>query len=87
MQAIEVGFSSIWISNHGGRQLETAQAPINVLPSKIREAVGPDVVIIMDGDIQHRTDIAKAIALGADSVGVGKFVTLTSMHCCPILSS
>jgi isopentenyl diphosphate isomerase/L-lactate dehydrogenase-like FMN-dependent dehydrogenase len=70
-KAIEIGFSSIWISNHGGRQLETSPATIDVLPS-IREAVGPHVEIILDGGIQRGTDIAKAIALGADAVGVGK---------------
>lgn len=70
-KAIEIGFSSIWVSNHGARQLETSPATIDVLPS-IREAVGPDVEIIMDGGVQRGTDIAKALALGADSVGVGK---------------
>jgi isopentenyl diphosphate isomerase/L-lactate dehydrogenase-like FMN-dependent dehydrogenase len=70
-KAIEIGFSSIWVSNHGARQLETSPATIDVLPS-IREAVGPDVEIILDGGVQRGTDIAKAIALGADSVGVGK---------------
>merc|ERR1712176_184049 len=70
-KAIEIGFSSIWVSNHGARQLDTSPATIDVLPS-IREAVGPDVEIIMDGGIQRGTDIAKALALGADSGGVGK---------------
>jgi len=70
-KALEIGFSSIWVSNHGARQLETSPATIDVLPS-IREAVGPDVEIIMDGGIQRGTDIAKALALGADAVGVGK---------------
>lgn len=70
-RALEIGFSSIWVSNHGARQLETSPATIDVLPS-IREAVGPDVEIIMDGGVQRGTDIAKALALGADSVGVGK---------------
>mmetsp|Transcript_102252 Transcript_102252/g.286677 ORF Transcript_102252/g.286677 Transcript_102252/m.286677 type:complete len:432 (-) Transcript_102252:51-1346(-) len=70
-KAVEIGFSSIWISNHGARQLETSPATIDVLPS-IREAVGPDVEIILDGGVQRGTDIAKALALGADSVGVGK---------------
>ena len=69
--AVETGFSTIWVSNHGARQLETSPATIDVLPS-IREAVGPDTEIIMDGGVQRGTDIAKAIALGADSVGVGK---------------
>jgi len=59
------------VSNHGARQLETSPATIDVLPS-IREAVGPDVEIILDGGVQRGTDIVKALALGADSVGVGK---------------
>ena len=71
LTAVETGFSTMWVSNHGARQLETSPATIDVLPS-IREAVGPDVEIIMDGGVQRGTDIAKALALGADSVGVGK---------------
>jgi len=69
--AVETGFSTMWVSNHGARQLETSPATIDVLPS-IREAVGPDVEIIMDGGVQRGTDICKALALGADSVGIGK---------------
>ena len=71
VRAVETGFSTMWVSNHGARQLETSPATIDVLPS-IREAVGPDVEIIMDGGVQRGTDICKALALGADSVGVGK---------------
>ena len=65
------GFSTMWVSNHGARQLETSPATIDVLPS-IRDAVGPDTEIILDGGVQRGTDIAKALALGADSVGIGK---------------
>jgi len=71
IKGVETGFSTMWVSNHGARQLETSPATIDVLPS-IREAVGPDVEIIMDGGVQRGTDICKALALGADSVGVGK---------------
>lgn len=71
IKAVETGFSTMWVSNHGARQLETSPATIDVLPS-IREAVGPDVEIILDGGVQRGTDIAKALALGADAVGVGK---------------
>ncbi|KAJ1619425.1 l-lactate dehydrogenase [Pavlovales sp. CCMP2436] len=71
MRAVKAGFSTMWVSNHGARQLETSPATIDVLPS-IRAAVGPNVEIIMDGGVQRGTDIAKALALGADSVGVGK---------------
>jgi L-lactate dehydrogenase (cytochrome) len=70
-QAIQVGFSTVWVSNHGGRQLETSPATIDVLPA-IREAVGHEAEVILDGGIQRGTDIAKAIALGADAVGIGK---------------
>lgn len=69
--AVTIGFDTIWISNHGGRQMDTAPATISVLPS-IRDAVGDEVSIILDGGIQRGTDIAKAIALGANGVGVGK---------------
>jgi len=71
IKAKETGFTTMWVSNHGGRQLDTSPATIDVLPS-IREAVGPDTEIILDGGVQRGTDICKALALGADSVGVGK---------------
>jgi len=71
VKALDSGFTTIWISNHGGRQLDTSPATIDILPD-IRAAVGPDVEIILDCGIQRGTDIAKALALGADGVGVGK---------------
>ena len=71
VRALDHGFTAIWISNHGGRQLETSVPTINVLP-EIRAAVGNDVEIVIDGGIMRGTDIAKAIALGADAVGCGK---------------
>ena len=52
-RAVETGFTTMWVSNHGARQLETSPATIDVLPS-IREAVGKDVEIIMDGGVQVR---------------------------------
>lgn len=70
-RALRAGFDAVWISNHGGRQLETSPAPLDVLPS-IRERVGPDATIILDGGVQRGTDVVKALALGADAVGLGK---------------
>lgn len=46
VRAVETGFTTMWVSNHGARQLETSPATIDVLPS-IREAVGPNVEIIL----------------------------------------
>ena len=71
VRARDAGFSTIWISNHGGRQLETSPAPLDVLPA-IRAALGPEAEIVIDGGIQRGTDIAKALALGANGVGLGK---------------
>jgi len=71
VKALDNGFTSLWVSNHGGRQLETAPPTVDLLP-EIRAAVGSDVEIVVDGGVMRGTDIAKALALGADSVGVGK---------------
>ena len=71
LRALEAGFTTIWVSNHGGRQLDTSPATIDIL-ADIRDAVGPDVEIILDCGVQRGTDIVKALALGADGVGIGK---------------
>ena len=52
MKALGHGFTSIWVSNHGGRQLETSVPTIRVLP-EIRAAVGNDVEIAIDGGIMR----------------------------------
>lgn len=70
-RAVEIGATTIILSNHGGRQLDSAPSPIDVL-SDIRAAVGNDVEIIVDGGIRRGSDIIKAIALGANACSIGK---------------
>jgi L-lactate dehydrogenase (cytochrome) len=61
----------IIVSNHGGRQLDGAAAPLRVLPA-IAEAVGAQMPVMIDGGIRRGTDVLKALALGADFVFVGR---------------
>jgi (S)-mandelate dehydrogenase len=69
--AVEHGLDGIVISNHGGRQLDAAPAPIEVLPA-IRAAVGDRLTLILDSGVRRGADVAKALALGADYVLVGR---------------
>lgn len=69
--ALEHGIEGIYVSNHGGRQLDHAQGSVAVLPEVV-EAVGGKAKIIVDGGILRGTDIVKAMALGADAVGIGR---------------
>ncbi len=69
--AVEAGVKIVWISNHGGRQLDHTQATIDVLP-EIVEAVDGRAEIVIDGGFSRGTDIIKAVALGANIVAVGR---------------
>lgn len=69
--AAEHGVSAVIVSNHGGRQLDTAPAAIEVLP-EITGAINQRLTILMDGGIRRGTDIIKAVALGADAVLIGR---------------
>ncbi|MEM6283623.1 MAG: alpha-hydroxy acid oxidase [Chloroflexota bacterium] len=71
--AIEHGAAGIIVSNHGGRQLDTAPATINVLPC-ITEAVDGRVDVMMDGGVRRGEDIIKALAYGAKAVMVGRSI-------------
>ena len=64
---------AIWISNHGGRQLDTLPATIDVLPS-IKLVVGNKIPIFIDGGIRTGNDLFKCLALGADYVFIGRSV-------------
>lgn len=70
-RAVEEGIDGIWVSNHGGRQLDTAVTGIDALPEVVA-AVGPHFEVLVDGGIRRGTDIVKALALGARAVLVGR---------------
>ncbi|MGO1948580.1 MAG: alpha-hydroxy acid oxidase, partial [Mycobacteriaceae bacterium] len=67
----DLGVDSIVLSNHGGRQLDRAPVPFQLLPEVVRE-VGDDMEIIVDTGIMNGADIVASIALGADFTLVGR---------------
>ncbi|GAB3434645.1 alpha-hydroxy-acid oxidizing protein [Flindersiella endophytica] len=69
--AVDRGVDAILVSNHGGRQLDTAPATIDQLPL-IAEAVNGSLPLLLDGGIRRGTDVVKALALGADAVAIGR---------------
>lgn len=71
LKAIDYGAKGIVVSNHGGRQLDTSPATIEVLPS-IAESVDNKIEVMIDGGIRRGTDILKAVALGAKAVLIGR---------------
>ncbi|MBM3219210.1 MAG: alpha-hydroxy-acid oxidizing protein [Candidatus Rokubacteria bacterium] len=70
-RAVDMGVRLIWVSNHGGRQLDQTQATIDALP-QIAEAVGAAAEIVIDGGFNRGTDIVKGIARGAKVVACGR---------------
>ena len=70
-RAVDAGVSAISVSNHGGNNLDGTPATIRVLPS-IVEAVGGAVEVLLDGGIRRGGDAAKALALGAQAVMIGR---------------
>lgn len=69
--AVEHGVEVVYVSNHGGRQLDHGLGSIAVLPEVV-EAVAGKAEVVVDGGFVRGTDILKAIALGACAVGLGK---------------
>jgi L-lactate dehydrogenase (cytochrome) len=70
-QAIDLGADAVIVSNHGGRQLDTAAPTLKVLPEVV-EAVGGRVEVYFDGGVRRGSDIVKALALGARAVLLGR---------------
>jgi 4-hydroxymandelate oxidase len=74
LRAAEAGAAGIVVSNHGGRQLDTSPATLDVLP-EIADALnahGHRIELLMDGGVRRGTDVVKALALGARAVLVGR---------------
>ena len=69
--AVQHGADGIVVSNHGGRQLDTCRATIDVLP-EVADAVNGKIEILIDGGIRRGTDVLKAIAMGAKAVLIGR---------------
>jgi isopentenyl diphosphate isomerase/L-lactate dehydrogenase-like FMN-dependent dehydrogenase len=69
--AVEHGIEVVYVSNHGGRQLDHGRGAIEALPEVV-DAVAGRAEIIVDGGFLRGTDIVKALALGANAVGIGR---------------
>src|SRR5512146_637032 len=70
-RAVEVGADGLQLSNHGGRQLDRTVPSVDLIP-RVRDAVGPDVAVVVDSGVRHGADIAVALALGADACAIGR---------------
>lgn len=69
--AVEHGVEVVYVSNHGGRQLDHGRGSLDVLPEVVR-AVDGKAQVVVDGGFVRGTDVIKAVALGARAVGIGK---------------
>ncbi len=70
-RALDRGVSGVWVSNHGGRQLDGAIGTLDALADVVA-AVAGQCPVVLDGGIRRGTDVLKAIALGADAVAIGR---------------
>ena len=69
--AIEAGADGVIVSNHGGRQLDSALSGVAALP-RIAEAIGDQATVLMDGGVRSGEDVVKAMALGAQACLIGR---------------
>jgi heme/flavin dehydrogenase (mycofactocin system) len=70
-RAIDAGATAISVSNHGGNNLDGTPASIRALPA-VADAVGDQIEVLLDGGIRRGSDVAKALALGARAVMIGR---------------
>ncbi|WP_375290005.1 alpha-hydroxy acid oxidase [Qipengyuania sp.] len=70
-RAVDIGADAIWISNHGGRQLDGGRSPFDQL-AEIEDAVGGEIEIICDGGVRRGTHVLKALCAGADATSGGR---------------
>jgi isopentenyl diphosphate isomerase/L-lactate dehydrogenase-like FMN-dependent dehydrogenase len=73
--ALDAGAVGLYVSNYGGRTIDRVPATLDVLP-RVRDAVGDDVPIVFDSGIRRGSDIAAAVALGANAVAIGRLAAL-----------
>lgn len=70
-QGVALGVDGIYVSNHGGRQVDGSLAALHALPQVV-QAVGGKVPVLLDSGVRTGADVAKALALGARAVGLGR---------------
>jgi len=71
LRAVDAGCDGVWVSNHGGRQLDTSVAGADAL-QEIADAVGDRALLVVDGGVRRGIDALKGLALGADLVAIGR---------------
>jgi L-lactate oxidase len=71
LEAVRRGCAAVWLSNHGGRQLDNTPSPISILP-RVVAALKGRVPVIVDGGVFRGTDVFRALALGASAVALGR---------------
>lgn len=75
LRSVQAGAAAVWVSNHGGRQLDRAASTASCLPAVVAE-VGERAQVYVDGGIRSGLDVLAALALGADAVFLGRLPVL-----------
>lgn len=70
-RAVALGLDGLFVTNHGGRQIDALPTPIDVLPA-IKSVVGDKATVLFDSGVRSGVDVARAVALGADAAFAGK---------------